>query len=400
MVRTMNIQEMARLMAEQERLLRQMQPALETAHQLWRQVQPAVDLVRQYEEDFRRIAAVGEAAADARRVAGLEEALAGWHTALSRGVEQFTQAELARLEEVAAAVRRSMPSMPTLAPGMLGDAWNDRLADAVAHLQERAERLAGAPDAGEPEDVESLAGDIEAVTAVTPAEGQENVSRWLVLVLFFVFDALALDPAKKVLRDAVARLLVILLVTATEARVVPTPPLPPASAVPETGTETTIEDASETTRRAISELRRIGGLTWAELGQLFGVSPQSIHSWASGGTLDAITEQHLLRALDIVRVADRGDARSNRMALFAIADGETPFELLASQKFEEARAILGPGPGRRRPKLTALDDATKAERRPPPPEELIDALNDSVHQDLGRGRAACTVRNRRRGLVG
>ena len=121
---------------------------------------------------------------------------------------------------------------------------------------------------------------------------------------------------------------------------------------------------------------------------------------ASGGTLDAITEQHLLQVLDVVRVADRGDARSNRMALFEIADGETPFELLASRKVEEAQAILGPGRGRRRPQLTELDDAAKAERRPPPPEELIDALNDSIHQDLGRGRAACTVRNRRRGLVG
>ena len=416
----MNIQEMNRLLAEQERLVGQMQPALETARQLWRRVQPVVDLVRQHDEAFRQIAAVSEAAADlvrqreegveriaaareaaagAWRVAGLEEALASWRTTLNRDVERFTRADLVRLEEVAATVRRSMPTVPTLAPEMLGGAWNDRLADAVAHLRERAERLAGAPDAGEPEDVESLVGDIEAVTAVTPAEGQENVSRWLVLLLFFVFDAMALDPAKAALRDAAAKLLVILLVTAAEATV-PTPPLPPASAAPETGTEAAIEDASETTRRAISELRRIGGLTWAELGLLFGVSPQSIHSWASGGTLRAITEQHLLQVVDIVRGADRGDARSNRMALFAMADGETPFELLACQKFEEARAMLGPGPGRRRPELTALDDATKAERRPPPPEELIDALNDSVHQDLGRGRAACTVRNRRRGLVG
>ena len=394
----MNIQEMNRLLAEQERLVGQMQPALETARQLWRRVQPAVDLVRQHDENFRQIAAAREAAAGAWRVAGLEEALASWRTTLNRDVEWFTRSDLVRLEEVATAVRRSMPTVPTLAPEMLGDAWNDQLADAVAHLLERAERLAGAPDAGEPEDVESLVGDIEAVTAVTPAEGQENVSRWLVLLLFFVFDALALDPAKAALRDAAAKLLVILLVTAAEATV-PTPPLPPASAVPETGTEATIEDASETTRRAISELRRIGGLTWAELGLLFGVSPQSIHSWASGGTLRAITEQHLLQVVDIVRGADRGDAQSNRMALFEIADGETPFELLASRKFEEARAILGPGPGRRRPKLIELD-ATKAERRPPPPEELIDALNDSVHQDLGRGRAACTVRNRRRGLVG
>ena len=178
----------------------------------------------------------------------------------------------------------------------------------------------------------------------------------------------------------------------------PTPP-PSASPVPATGAETAVEDSCEITQRAISELRRIGGMTWVELGQLFGVSPQSIHSWASGGTLDAITEQHLLQVLDVMRGADRGDARSNRMALFAMADGETPFELLAFRKFEEARVILGPGPGRRCPELTELDDATKAERRSPPPEELIEALNDRVHQDLGRGRAACTVRNRRRGLV-
>ena len=395
----MNTQELGRLVAEQERLLRQMQPALETARQFWRQVQPALDLVRQHEESFRQIAAHGRAATDAWRVAGLEESLAAWRAALSRDAARFPPAGLARLEEVAAAVRQSMRTVPTLAPEMLGDAWDERLAAAAAHLQERAERLAGEPDASAPEDVESLAGDIEAVTAVAPAEGQENVSRWLVLLLFFVFDALALDPTKEALRDAVARLLVILLVTAAEATV-PTPPLPPASAVQETATETTIEDASDTTRRAISELRRIGGLTWAELGQLFGVSPQRMHSWASGGTPDTVKEQHLLRVLDVVRVADRGDARSNRMALLATADGETPFELLASQKFEEARAILGPAPGRRRPKLTALDDATKAERRPPPLEELIDALNDSVHRDLGRGRAACTVRNRRRGLVG
>ena len=159
-------------------------------------------------------------------------------------------------------------------------------------------------------------------------------------------------------------------------------------------------EPGETTRRAISELRRIGGLTWAELGQLFAVSPQRMHAWASGGIPGAVTEQHLLRLLDVIRHADCGDARSNRAALFEVTDVGTPFDLLASKRFEEARAILGRGSGRRRPKLTELDDATKAERRPPPPEELIDALNDTVHKDVGRGRAVCTVRNRRRGLVG
>ena len=92
--------------------------------------------------------------------------------------------------------------------------------------------------------------------------------------------------------------------------------------------------------------------------------------------------------------------RSNRTALFEATEVGTPFDLLESKRFEEARAILGLGAGRRCPRLTELDDATKAERRPPPPEELIDALNDRAHQGPGPGRAACTVRNRRRGLVG
>ena len=169
---------------------------------------------------------------------------------------------------------------------------------------------------------------------------------------------------------------------------------------PETGARATVEDVHEATRRAISELRRISGLTWAELSRLFGVSPRCIHAWASGRTPDAVAEQHLLQLLDVMRHADRGDARSNRTALFEVTDGGTPFDLLASKRFDEAQAILGRGSGRQRPTLTELDDANSAERRPPAPEELINALNDKVHEDLGHGRAAGTVRNRRRGLVG
>lgn len=116
----MNIQELGRLLAEQERFLRQMQPAFETARQLRQQVQPAVDLVRQHQESLRQIAAHRQAVVDAWRVAGLEESLAAWRTALSLDVARFPPAELARLEEVAAAVRQSMRTVPTLAPEMLG----------------------------------------------------------------------------------------------------------------------------------------------------------------------------------------------------------------------------------------------------------------------------------------
>ena len=45
---------------------------------------------------------------------------------------------------------------------------------------------------------------------------------------------------------------------------------------------TQIETETEATRKAVSELRRISGLTWEQLAWLFGVSRRSVHFWASG----------------------------------------------------------------------------------------------------------------------
>jgi len=157
-----------------------------------------------------------------------------------------------------------------------------------------------------------------------------------------------------------------------------------------------IADA-ETTRQAISELRRISGLTWEQLGELFDVSRRSVHFWASGKPLNASNEQRLMEALDVVRAADRGDARSTRAALFEVRDGTTAFAFLTAERFEEARAILGTGIARARPALAELSAAAKAARKPLPPEDLVDAQHDRVHQDRGRSRAARTVRNTRRG---
>lgn len=154
---------------------------------------------------------------------------------------------------------------------------------------------------------------------------------------------------------------------------------------------------AETTRQAISELRRISGLTWEQLGELFDVSRRSVHFWASGKPLNAGNEQRLMEVLDVVRAADRADARSTRVALFEVRDGTTAFALLTAERFEEARAILGTGVARARPALAELSAAAKAARKPLPPENLVDAQHDRVHQDRGRSRAARTVRSKRRG---
>ena len=154
------------------------------------------------------------------------------------------------------------------------------------------------------------------------------------------------------------------------------------------------------TSDAIAELRRTSGLTWEQIGRLFGVSRRSVHFWASGKPMNADDERRLLQVLDIVRRADRGDARSNRAVLFKGSATGTPFDLLASRRFEEAKARLGRGPGRRHVTLRPLNAKAAAERAPLPPEALIDAMNDRIHRDVGRVRPARTVRNVRRESAG
>lgn len=156
-------------------------------------------------------------------------------------------------------------------------------------------------------------------------------------------------------------------------------------------------DDAETTRQAISELRRISGLTWEQLGELFDVSRRSVHFWASGKPLNAGNEQRLMQVLDVVRAADRGDARSTRAALFEVKEETTAFALLTGERFEEARATLGIGTARPKPVLAELSAAAKVDRKPLPPEDLVDAQHDRVHRDRRQGRAARTVRNKRRG---
>ena len=67
-----------------------------------------------------------------------------------------------------------------------------------------------------------------------------------------------------------------------------------------------METGTEATRKAVSELRRISGLTWEQLAGLFGVSRRAVHFWASGKPLNATNHQRLMRVLDVVRGADVG----------------------------------------------------------------------------------------------
>jgi len=155
--------------------------------------------------------------------------------------------------------------------------------------------------------------------------------------------------------------------------------------------------ATTTPSAAIAELHCRSGLTWDQLARLFGVTRRSIHFWASGKALNAANEERLGRVLAVVRYIDRGHTQATRTALMtALDDGVIPFDLLAKDEFDAVMERLGAGPQRSMPALAPLSAAARAARRPPPPDERVGALHDSVHREVGKSRAARTVKAKSR----
>jgi len=152
------------------------------------------------------------------------------------------------------------------------------------------------------------------------------------------------------------------------------------------------EEEAQSTSSAIMELRRLSGLTWEQLATLFNVARRSLHFWASGKPVNAPNEERLRRVLAVVRKADRGFAAKNRAMLLEDRDGVLPFDLLARGEYETFIELVGIGPGRRELKLAPLSPEALEARRPPPPEELVGALQDRVHVDVGRARPGRAVK--------
>lgn len=147
-------------------------------------------------------------------------------------------------------------------------------------------------------------------------------------------------------------------------------------------------------QKAINELRKTSGLTWEQVAKLFNVSRRSIHFWASGQPLASDNEEKLNRLLGVIRYIDRGSASLNRKLLLKPnADGELPLDQLISGEYDKVKENLGRSNPPKRPQLRPLSEEESELRRPLPPEILIDALQDSIHHDVGRSRPAKTLRS-------
>lgn len=154
-------------------------------------------------------------------------------------------------------------------------------------------------------------------------------------------------------------------------------------------------EQSESTARAINELHRLTGLTWEQLAEVFQVARRSLHFWASGKPLNGRNEERLRRVLAVIRTTDRGSTSQNRAMLLQDRDGVVPLDLLVGEEFDVFVELVGAGPGRREFKLTPLSEEARAARRPPPPDQLVGALQDRVHVEKGKLLSSTPMRRRR-----
>jgi DNA-binding transcriptional regulator YiaG len=155
---------------------------------------------------------------------------------------------------------------------------------------------------------------------------------------------------------------------------------------------------TESSQATINELKKLSGLTWEQLAKIFNVSRRSLHFWASGKPISPFNEEHLRRLLATIRYINRGSSDFNRSALLEPRHGSMiPLDLLIAGKYEEVKRLLGAGQVVEGKKLKPLFPEAAAARRPQSPEELVGALHEPVHLEVGRSRPAKTTRSRKGG---
>lgn len=145
----------------------------------------------------------------------------------------------------------------------------------------------------------------------------------------------------------------------------------------------------------ISELRRLSGLTWAQLAEMLGVSRRTLHFWASGQNITGENHRLLMDVLGVVRKLSVNGAQSTRTLIFTRNErGETIFERLQQRQFTKAIQIAQEiGDSESESKTTGR----RYRDNPPAASPLIlaNASQENVHQDVGRGKGVKVLRKKR-----
>jgi DNA-binding transcriptional regulator YiaG len=153
-------------------------------------------------------------------------------------------------------------------------------------------------------------------------------------------------------------------------------------------------------RRALHELRRLSGLTWNQLAELFGVSRRAVHFWASGQSLTEKHQKQLFELLKLIGDIDRGSARANRSALLNAVDDSvsTPFEQMIKGDYRGVKHSLGLSTHKRPVSYSPTPEQIAA-KQPASPFGPDGGLDDTRLPTSGIYRASKRL-SRQHGLIG
>ena len=136
--------------------------------------------------------------------------------------------------------------------------------------------------------------------------------------------------------------------------------------------------ANITPAELVHELRRISGLTWAQIANVFDVSARAPYLWASGNAVSAENHELLGQLVTALKFIDRGSAEKNRNLLLGNAKpGQTFLDLLRDGEYELVRDIAGEGVGRPTFELPLTQDAERFNA----PRHWGDAIEASTGMD-------------------
>ena len=235
-----NLDAITRLAEQQQRVLRQFEPLLETVRRTEEAMRPLLEAAQKHQEIGRRLGAAFQvntpalewttalAAPQLEAAAAIRSTLAGSgvldrlngltdFTSQWRGIfdsfEKITNIlppdAFGNIDQIAESLRVAMPTVPAIDPAVFGRSWNADLAGAYQRLRARAEEVANDPEAGV-EDVAAVVAEVEAVKASTPPEARATMDVQLKRVTLWLLREVAKDAAKKAVYTAIFAMVVVL----------------------------------------------------------------------------------------------------------------------------------------------------------------------------------------------
>lgn len=90
---------------------------------------------------------------------------------------------------------------------------------------------------------------------------------------------------------------------------------------------------------ALDDVKQRSGLTWDQLARLFGVDRRSVHNWVNGQPMTQGHEDALYRIREVVNMIDDPNPLVVRSVMRDRTRGAAIADLLAEQRFDDARAV-------------------------------------------------------------